>query len=148
MKHVTGKVDISELEIEAIDDAIKCLKDQAYKAATEVLEYVFADDETYIYFPVEWSGIDASHPKSTDGLGGPGIKDPLTMYLRVGLDSGEEEKPSYEFNLREVLRDSLADCKNDGSFSGGLERLSIALVELAADINVATCAWKRRRDSK
>ena len=64
------------------------------------------------------------------------VTDPLTVYLRVGLE-GDGEKPTYEFNLRQALADSIETCADDGSFSTGLGRLSVALRALADEIDAA-----------
>ena len=44
---------------------------------------------------------------------------------------------SRKLNLREALADSIQDCANDGSFSTGLGRLSVALRALADEIDAA-----------
>ena len=136
MKHRKYTPDVSEWGIAALDELGETISSGLRKALTEVLTYAFQDDETYIYFPVEWSKEPDEEWHGTDGLSGPEVADPLTVYLRVGLECGGE-KPTYEFNLRAALADSIKDCANDGSFSTGLGRLSVALRALADEIDAA-----------
>jgi len=135
MKHVKFEPNINDWEIPALIGIDRCIK----RAIVQVLKYAFEDDETYIYFPVEWSQeLDQDDPEDFegggDGLGGKEVTDPLNVYLRLGLDNGAE-KPTYEFNLREALKDTMAACKEDGSFSTGLGRLSVALRAFAEEID-------------
>lgn len=136
MKHRKYKPDLSEWGIEALEEVGKAVETGLRKAMAEALHYAFEDDETYIYFPVECSKEPDEKRRGTDGLGGPEVSDPLTVYLRVGLE-GYGEKPTYEFNLRGALADSIEACANDGSFSAGLGRLSVALRALADEIDAA-----------
>lgn len=136
MKHKKYKPELSEWGIEALEEVSKTIETGLRKAMEEVLHYAFEDDETYIYFPVEWSKEPGEQHPGTDGLGGPEVADPLTVYLRLGLDA-KGEKPTYEFNLREALADSIETCAADGSFSAGLGRLSVALRALADEIDAA-----------
>ena len=136
MKHRKYKPDLSDWGIEALEEVGKTIEKRLRKAVAEALHYAFEDDETYIYFPVEWSKEPDEERPGTDGLGGPEVADPLTVYLCVGLNSGGET-PTYEFNLREALADSINVCAEDGHFSAGLGRLSVALRALADEIDAA-----------
>ena len=128
VRRVCGKVDLSDWGIRALNDVNQVIGEALLKAVEEALDYAFEDDETYFYFPAEW-------PRS-DGVGGPAVADPLTIYLRVGLE-GDGEKPTYRFNLREAVAESMAACREDGSSSTGLGRISAALRELADEIDAA-----------
>lgn len=124
MKHKSYLPDLSDWNIPHQEER---------QAVESMLHEAFLDDETYLYFPVKWS---KGETPGTDGLDGPEVADPLTVYLRVGLDS-DGEKPTYQFNLRETLKKTIEDCTQDGSYSIGLGRLSVALRELADEIDVA-----------
>lgn len=128
MKHRKYKPDISDWELEAFKVVEQGLRD----AVSMALHLAFESDETYIYFPVEWH-----EDSSSDGLGGKSVACPLTVYLRVGLGSYGEEKPTYEFNLRDALSLTIEQCAKDGSSAEGLGRLSVSLRELADDIDRA-----------
>lgn len=131
MKHVNFKPDLSGLSLGICDE----LENAISRTLEKVLELAFEDDETYIYFPAEYSKSISG--LGTDGVGGPEVDDPLTVYLRVGLDFSEEEKPTYAFNLRMALADTIEACANDGLFSTGLGRISVALRLLADEIDDA-----------
>ena len=128
MKHVKYKPELSEWKLEAAEGIFRSVEKAIHRAAGEALHYAFESDNSYLYFPVEWG--------DSDGIGGPVVEDPLTIYLRVGLE-GDGEKPTFEFNLRDALADTIEACKEDGSFSPGLGRLSDALRDLAAYIDAA-----------
>lgn len=138
MKHIKFKPDISEWEIDAITEVTEIIQDGLLKAVSEALQSAFEDDETYIYFPIEWINEPGAERTGTDGIGGKPVTDPLTVYLRVGIEGGvDREKPTFEFNLRESLADSIDNCAEDGSFSAGLGRLSESLRALADEIDAA-----------
>jgi len=136
MKHRKYQPDVSDWGITALDELDETITKGLRKALSEALTYAFEDDETYIYFPVEWSKEPDEEWPGSDGIGGTEVADPLTVYLRVGLECGGE-KPTYEFNLREALAETIHDCATDGSFSTGLGRLSVALRALADEIDAA-----------
>lgn len=141
MKHLKHSPDLSGWGVEAIEKVGRSLNDALLEALTEVLGGIFEGDETYIYFPVEWSGH-KGRALGGDGIGGPEVADPLTVYLRVGMES-QGEKPTYRFNLRDALARSLTDCAHDGSFSEGLGRLSEALRTWADEIDAARAQGNR-----
>ncbi len=128
MKHRKYKPDLSGWTLDAFDKASATMETCFRDAVSEALHLALEDGSTYIYFPVEWD--------DQDGLSGPAVEDPLTCYLRFGLES-DGESPTYEFNLRDALDDSIESCAHDGSFSEGLGRLSLALRQLADEIEAA-----------
>ena len=132
VRRVFGKVDLSGWDIGALDDISQFIGESLLKAVEEVLGHAFEGDETYFYFPAEW-------PRG-DGVGGPVVADPLTIYLRVGLEGMNGEKPTYRFNLRDAVADKIEACREDGSFSTGLGRISCAFRELADEIDAARVA--------
>lgn len=136
MKHKKYTADLSGWNLDAVEEITGKINASIYKAAAEALQYIFDGHQTYIYFPVEWSKEPYEAMPGTDGIGGPEVADPLTVYLRVGMGS-EDAEPTYEFNLREALADSIELCAEDGSFSAGLGRLSVALRALADEIDTA-----------
>ena len=107
-------------------DEEKTFREMLQDGIEQTLECIFEDEDekAYIFFPIEW--------EDSDGLGGPAVSDPLTIYLV--LDSINTH---YAFNLREALAGSLEFCAQDGSFSDQLPKLSHALRELANDIDAA-----------
>ena len=132
MKRLSGKPDLSDWNLPDVFDEEKTFKEMFQDGLEQTLECIFEDqdDKAYIFFPIEWG--------ETDGCGGPGVSDPLTIYLR--LDSINTH---YAFNLREALAGSLEFCAEDGSFSDQLPKLSHALRELANDID-AVCDKPRK----
>jgi hypothetical protein len=136
MKHVKYKPDITEWKLDAIEEVNEAISSMLSKALSEALHLAFENDETYIYFPVEWG--------DRDGIGGPGVSDPLTVYLCVGLES-DENKPTYEFNLRDALMDSIKGCAEHGSFSSGLGRLSESFRALADEIDTALANHSQKK---
>lgn len=133
MKKVENNSNLEEWSLVSID----ALKDVVLKAAGEAVDIAMEDDETYIYFPIEWDdGPGAESSARSDGLGGNAVTDPLTVYLTVALDS-EGSAPTYSFNLRDCLTNSIKACAEDGSFSYGLGVLSAALRDLADEIDSA-----------
>jgi hypothetical protein len=128
MKPTKYKADLSGWNLDSIGDISIKLSEVVLAATAESLQHIFESDETYIYFPVEW--------EDSDGIGGAAVDDPLTIYLRVGMES-DGEKPTFQFNLRDVLKGTMEWCASDGSFSEGLGRLSDSLKALAKDIDDA-----------
>lgn len=110
------------------DEVAESIADMAAKtvisAASEALKYAMEDDDTYFYFPIQWAET------GEDGIGGPPITDPLTMYLTVALSSEDLVRyPTYEFNLRSCVE---AMC---GCGKGGRLLISAALRQLADEID-------------
>lgn len=135
MKHIKFKADVSNWDLDSIDNLAESIGLALRTAVEEVLQLAFEDDETHVYFPVEWSKEPDDETAGCDGIGGPEVADPLTVYLRVAI--GDGEKPTFAFNLRRALQDSIDACAQDGSFAAGLGRLSISLRQLADDIDAA-----------
>lgn len=91
----SGKVDLSQWNL-PLDSILEPLE----KAIIESLECALKEITTgaHIFFPIEWDfGENAG-----DGVGGPPVKDPLTVYLRLPFDSGDEQ-PTWGFSLREPI---------------------------------------------
>lgn len=135
MKHTKFKPDLTGWGLQEIDRFGEMAADALRKLVAEVLHMAFEDDETYIYFPVDWSKDPEETCPGSDGIGGPEVKDPLTVYLCVGLEGENGEKPTYEFNLRDVIFETINVCAEDGSFAPGLRRLSASLRALADNID-------------
>ena len=130
MKHIKYEASIKDWGLVNDSPLHNALTKTIEEALTQAISYAFEDDETYIYWPAEWSGMDS------DGIGNQPPDDPLTVYLRVGFDNeGEVEKPTYSFNLRECLKDTIEQCGIDGSFSTGLKRIRDGLIKLTEEID-------------
>ena len=131
LKHREYEVGVPDWDIPAIDALKEEIDQTIRRTVSEILASTLADDDTYVYFPIEWAAI------GEDGIGGK-VPDPLTVYLRVSMP-GEEtlESPTYEFNLRDVLREDIKECSAGGSYSIGLGMLSAALRDLASEIDAA-----------
>lgn len=139
MKPLLNRPNLKGWCLNSINEANSMLEVLALKIAEEAIECAMKDEMTHISFPVEWDS-DPSNPEdceSSDGHRGRTVKDPLTMHLDVALDCGDFHSPTYEFNLRDALKDSLLACAEDGSFSYGLGRLSASLRDLADEIDDA-----------
>lgn len=138
IKKNAPKIDISDFQLEAIENIAQTIQDAIGKAASEALTLALNDDEsTSISFPIEWA------PRS-DGQGGKPIKDPLTIYLHIAFNSSIEPCV-FRFTLRDALEGTLKDAKNGGpfgsidevSFGPGLAQLSAAFRTLADEIDAA-----------
>lgn len=139
MKHRKHKIDLSDWTLDSVEKVSKLFEDAVFKAASEALQLVFEDDETRIFFPVEWSKEPSDSYKGTDGIGGKQVKEPLTVYLQ--LATSEDEPATFEFNLRSAVIDSIETCAEDGSYFTGLGRLSASLKKLAAEIDAARATY-------
>lgn len=135
MKHIRFTADLTNWGLNSIDELSESIDSALRKTVAEVLQLAFEDDQTEIYFPVQWSKEPGEECEGSDGIGGIEVADPLTVYLRVAI--GEAEAPTFSFNLREALQDTMDGCAEDGSWSRGLARLSGALRQLADDIDTA-----------
>ena len=141
LKHVKFKTILDDWNLDVLDNHILDIKDVVLKGIAEVIDIILKEGDTYIYFPVQY-GEDGS-----DGLGGAPVKDPLTIYVRLGV-SEVEENPTFSFNLREALEDEMEDvlrlkkggylkkCLKDGGFKG-LPLISNELKILANEIDEA-----------
>ena len=127
MKPVFTKPDLSGWNLDGLDKMGAKFKTLIEETTGEAIHY--AMKESYIMFPAEWG--------DSDGLSGKAPKNPLTVYLRLGIEDKRDEKPTYSFDLQETLRETIRDCANDGSFSDGLERIASGLRELAGEIDQA-----------
>jgi len=136
MKHVTTtpKPDLNEWSL----DSSEKLSSVINEMVAEALHYSLEDEGTRISLPVVWSEDTCEQLGwgGGDGLGGPNVEDPLTVYLRIGILS-EVEAPTYKFSLRDEVEASLEYFAEDGSYSFGFGRLSVALRELADEIDAA-----------
>jgi hypothetical protein len=132
MKHVCGNPKLADWGIDAFENIEQIFRD----GLAEVVEHAFAEDDTYIYFPVQYSRDPEFGKKGSDGIFGEEVSDPLTVYLRIAL-AYDDDRPTYSFNLRDSIQDELNYCKEDGSYSFGLSRLSKALRGLADEIDAA-----------
>lgn len=135
MKHKKYKPDIAEWNMDALEE----LNKNILKAVNEAIGYALNDEQTRVYFPVEYSGDPKSEDEESDsdGIGGGNVEDPLTVYFCIAVCNNDNEVPTYEFNLRDVLSNSIEDCAKDGSYSFGLGRLSASLRTLADEIDAA-----------
>ena len=133
MRNVRHKPDLSKWSLPLSDEITSTLEKAISNTVESVLELAFDEGDTYITFPIEW----VSDSRNSDGHGGPAVTDPLTVYLVVDIGSDDNEKPIYEFNLRDVLAGSISDCASDGSFSNGLSKLSASFKALAEEIDAA-----------
>lgn len=125
MKKVKFEIDLSEWRLLAVEGLGEAIMEATTKATTEALNYAFEGRNSDIYFPITWG--------SSDGIGDTQVDDPLTVYLCVGLES-MGEKPTFKFNLRECLKNTMEECEENGSSSVGLEKLMYALRVLADEI--------------
>jgi hypothetical protein len=137
MKRVTSKCspdpDISGWSIPI--PALESLRRDIEKVIAEAIDMAMQDTDTYITFPVEWADDDGNQ-EGSDGVCGPAVDDPLTVYLRIAINNSMEPT-TYSFSLRDALKDTIETCSEDGSFSSGLKKLSSSLRDLASEIDAA-----------
>jgi hypothetical protein len=134
MKHVHNEPNLQDWTLSASESE---LANYIKRELAELIKLAFADEDTRPFFPVEYSRDPENGKKGSDGFGGAEVGDPLTMYLRVALANDTDDLPAFSFNLRETLNDTLEICREDGSYSYGLGRLSKSLRELADSIDSA-----------
>lgn len=132
-------IDLTDWELDAMDEAVEAFKNAVRKGIAEALKISLAEEDTYVFFPIEWYEDDPA--QSSDGVGNAAVDDPLTVYLRLGFEEGPT---TYAFNLRTALETTLKWCREDGSHDAGLRKLSGALRELADDIDEAIAEGERR----
>jgi hypothetical protein len=142
MKRKSGEINLSGCSLGSIDELHKGMEQLLLNASRDVLAMALDSNESYLSFPIEWAGAPGDK-YSSDGFGGPAVSDPLTMYLTTGLGDRLGSGPTYVFNVREVLQDSIKTCAVDGSFKHGLSLLSAALRELADEIDSAAAVAPR-----
>ena len=112
-------INIEEYEsTEAITTAVNDVFNKAFNKLTS---------ESRVYMPAEWG-------QHSDGWGGEGVKDPLTLYVI----NDEESKLLLSCSLKEILQDTIDTCAEDGSFREGLKEISKAMRALADKIDAAT----------
>ena len=132
LTHIKNDIDLTDWELDAIDDAVILYKETVRKGMAEALKLLLEEEDTHMFFPIVWYEDDPT--LSSDGVGNAAVDDPLTVYLTLGL---EGMPATYAFNLREALEISLNWCRSDGSHDAGLRKLSVALRDLADDIDEA-----------
>ena len=112
-------------------DAFRRFDEVIASAVAEALVLAFNDEDTTVAWP-------AAYGHDSDGEGGPGVTDPLTLYLRVALHGTDDlEPPVFAFNLREAIQRDIDDCREDGSYRRGLSDIRNALGLLVHDLDAA-----------
>lgn len=91
-------------------------------AATEAIRDTFEEDPPYIYFPIEWG--------DNDGINGPRIIDPATLYVSMPLGATEEHV-IWSVSLESAV-DSLIEINEAGRDGPLREEGSEAATKLAA----------------
>ena len=124
-----AKPDLSGWGIAAFEKITGVMEEVVREATEEAIGYALADDSTHLGFPAIW---DRKGQKKSD---------PLTVRLYVGVapDGGEL---TYDMSLRDYFSSDMDDCREDGSFAGGLARVAKALRSLADDMDSASKAGK------
>jgi hypothetical protein len=129
-RRTTRKPTIKDWNID-LSDLTEVLSPAIFKVIDEILDVVL--EETSIDFPAIWG--------DSDGAGGPPVDDPLTVYLSLNFDG--EDYCFYEVSLREPLVIDMEDCRSDGSYADGLERVARGLRDLAAEIDAAVAEGRK-----
>ena len=112
---------------------VDALEEICSNAVNEAIQLAFSYEDTRPYFPIEYSRPNGS---GSDGYNGDEVTDPLTVYLQIGFEHGDK-RPTYSFNVRSALDQTIAECEKDGSWSYGLSRIAEAFRKLADDIDEA-----------
>ena len=97
-----GDINVSAYEFSSDDELDGIIADKCNKVIRQIFE---APDELmidtpYAYLPWEWS--------DEDGISGTKPDDPLTIYVRLPLHSGDDEMPTWSFSLNECITDAIA----------------------------------------
>lgn len=100
-----------------------------------VIVEAFEESPPYAFMPVEWRGIG---PLGDDGLGGPEVSDPLTIYVGIPVGSVVECPVHYRTSIPELI-DELIDGHRNGA--GG------RIVDPAGKRIVADVAGALRREA-
>jgi hypothetical protein len=136
LKRQYGKLDVSGWDFTAMD----VIKDAIDKALNQALAAAFDQKESvYIAWASEWTDADGYGDGFTARKPEKKFVEPLDLYVvlqDMGIEK-EENDVVLSFNLRESLSESIAMCKDDGSFADGLKRISTALRALCDDIDAA-----------
>jgi len=111
-----------------------CIEPVLRRAAIETVNLYIK--ETDVSWPQVWG-------TERDGHGGPGVSDPLTVYLY----NPEESVLIKKLSLTDDLLGTISDCEKDGSFSEGLSLISAHLKTLAAQIDAAILSGKKGNQS-
>lgn len=158
IKRLKGKPDLSTWSLDAFEEingqwdtlmeplesaidklramALDQLKEIVQKATSEALNIALRDDYSSLSFPIVWT-------PDEDGEGNPSVRDPLTIYVCIGLGPGEFEGDTiFALSLREALAFEVQTCADDGSWCEGLGQLVPALRQWADEIETAVSKGK------
>lgn len=131
MKHTDGMPDVSEWDLDAVNELEKSISSGIRKAASEAIHRAMQDDGTYLYFNAPYM----ANQDDSDEVASEEYSDPLDVCLRVAIGSDEGCYPVYRFNLRDAFLIDTDIFKEDVNTSLGLRKLSSALHKLADEIH-------------
>ena len=134
-KRRSGTPDLSGWSLEAMDELTDMVEQHIAKIASEAIRLALEDEyNTRVRWPAIYGDGDGELREKF-------VKDPLTIYLQIGLGNDENNEPVRAFSLKDALSNNILDCKEDGSYSAGLIRIRDALRRLADDIDRAVAPW-------
>lgn len=136
LQNVLRRPDLSEWQLDVLEEIADALSDKVAKAATEALEIMLNDQGTRVYLAGTWAdehglgdGLETGEPRRA--------VDPLDVYIQLASDPDNDKQAVYKFNIREHINEVIGYCRDDGSFDTGLRRIMLALRSLADDIESA-----------
>jgi hypothetical protein len=124
-----GTPDLSDWDLQALDDAIDGFSNFLRKSVDEAVEHALNDEDTGVDWPAIWGKGDGRTKKAKI--------DPLTIYFTVAIGDGDDGHPVRSFNLRDALQSEIESCRDDGSYSDGLAQIRDALIALVSEITAA-----------
>jgi hypothetical protein len=107
------------------DVLVRLSEKQVRAAAMANIDLVL--DAAYIVLPGVYG--------ATDDCNKPVPSDPLTVYIRVNEGAGSP--PTLTFSIAKELNEYIKDCKHDGSYADGLEKIADAMDKLSKRIRRA-----------
>lgn len=136
LKH--NQPDISGWDLDALDEIRDAIEPIITKVANEAIRFAMEAENTGVSWASKWTDEQGFGDGFTAG-DAPGADpiDPLDLYVEIGLGDTPDSNPQYAFNLRDILSDTLSECRDDGSYSEGLTRIKDALRALADEIEDA-----------
>jgi hypothetical protein len=127
-----GRPTVRDWNLEPILE--ECFQPFVTDLLDKALAIVFdeSDDEMgpYLTMPAIWG-------PETDGERGPGVTDPLTIYVILRQLSDSTSDFVLKASLRDILSYDIESCAGDGSFAEGLASIAAEFRALADEISAA-----------
>ncbi len=133
---------LEEWSLQTIDDLDDVLLPVILRAVAEVLDIVFTDAEgDYLWpsLPIIWApGSDGRCCGRAEEKDHQPVSDPLTVYLVAeGFSAPNKRNPAFSFSFGELVRETVEQCAEDGSWGYGLRLARKEMLKLCDEIEAA-----------